>query len=242
MGRYEQNIVLDLEFTAVDKEKRTRGFGREIIQIGAVRIAPDGAVLDSFSAYVRPEFASRVSPKVQALTGIRICDVSNADSLEVVLGAFRQWVGQASTRFVAWSGSDLAQLSQETAYKQLAFPEGDGRWMDLQVVYPRVMGVGEWTRHVAAQCCQLVRDQSVGGESARGIIRYSRHGGVVAELDHQRLCRAEAVSACSHAGKGLFEANVFYHWRKILVIDGVQARSRSCNCRRITCAAALTPR
>lgn len=142
MGRYEQNIVLDLEFTAVDKEKRTRGFGREIIQIGAVRIAPDGAVLDSFSAYVRPEFASRVSPKVQALTGIRTCDVSNADSLEVVLGAFRQWVGQASTRFVAWSGSDLAQLSQETAYKQLAFPEGDGRWMDLQVVYPRVMGVG----------------------------------------------------------------------------------------------------
>lgn len=142
MGRYEQNIVLDLEFTAVDKEKRTRGFGREIIQIGAVRVDPDGAVLDLFSASVRPEFASRVSPKVQALTGIRICDVSNADSLEVVLGAFRQWVGQASTRFVAWSGSDLAQLSQETAYKQLAFPEGDGRWMDLQVVYPRVMGVG----------------------------------------------------------------------------------------------------
>lgn len=51
MSRYEQNIVVDLEFTPVDKGAKTRKFKYEIIQIGAVRVSSDGEIKDSFSSF-----------------------------------------------------------------------------------------------------------------------------------------------------------------------------------------------
>lgn len=76
------------------------------------------------------------------MTGIKTSDVCDADSLVDVLAAFRKWVGDGVTRYVAWSGSDYAQLLKETTSKAIEFPEKTCRWMDLQRVYPRVMDVG----------------------------------------------------------------------------------------------------
>lgn len=143
MKSYSQNIVIDLEFTQVDQKYKRRTFRQEIIQIGSVRVSPSGEVLDSFSFYARPEYTSSVSVKVRDLTGIRFRDVYDENPLSVVLGLFREWVGdKGRTRFVTWSENDLKQLRQETLFKQIEFPEAHKRWLDLQKVYPRIMAVG----------------------------------------------------------------------------------------------------
>ena len=119
MSRYVQNIVLDLEFTPVKKASQINGLGYEIIQIGAVRVSPTGQIIDSFVSYVFPECNTDVAPHIQSLTGIRTSDVCDADSLADVLAAFRTWVGDGVTRYVAWSGSDYAQLLKETTSKAI---------------------------------------------------------------------------------------------------------------------------
>lgn len=147
MKSYSQNIVIDLEFTQVDQKYKRRTFRQEIIQIGSVRVSPSGEVLDSFSSYVRPEYTSSVSVKVRDLTGIRFRDVYDENSLSVVLGLFREWVGdKGRTRFVTWSENDLKQLRQETSFKEIEFPEAHKRWLDLQKIYPRIMAVGNGKR------------------------------------------------------------------------------------------------
>ena len=50
-------------------------------------------MLDSFSSYVRPEYTSSVSVRLRDLTGIRFRDVYDDNPLSVVLGPFREWVG-----------------------------------------------------------------------------------------------------------------------------------------------------
>ena len=47
---YDQNIVVDLEFTPSIRNARKHGVRQiyEVIEIGAVRVSPDGRVLDEF--------------------------------------------------------------------------------------------------------------------------------------------------------------------------------------------------
>lgn len=142
MKRYSQNIVLDLEFAPVDRSARTRRFHNEIIQIGAVRVSPEGDILDSFSSFVKPEHMRRIPHGIQKLTGIGTRDVIKEEALETVLEKFRGWVGANETRYIAWSETDLRQLHIETGRKRIPFPEGNGRWLDLQKIYPHVMEVG----------------------------------------------------------------------------------------------------
>ena len=89
MAAYEQNIVLDLEFTPVDREVKTDSFRSEIIQIAAVRVSPEGEMLDCFSAYVKPEYTQKVARSVQRLTGIKTCDLIDERPIETVLEEFR---------------------------------------------------------------------------------------------------------------------------------------------------------
>lgn len=158
MNHYQQNIVIDLEFTIVDPKNRMRRMKHEIIQIGAVRVSAEGEILDSFLAYVKPECARHVSRKVSRLTGIADRALSDADALEKVLQDFRAWVGGEKTRFVAWSDTDLRQLRNETDAKGISFSEGEERWLDLQKIYPRLMKIGKgrlMKLSVAADWCGI---------------------------------------------------------------------------------------
>ena len=138
---YEQNVVLDLEFTQAGPAARDAGLRCEVIQFGAVRVDGNGEAGDTFECFVRPQTIGSITRKVQRLTGIRWSDVAPAEPFEQGLAAFQAWVGDASTRFVTWSPSDLQQLMQESAYKKIAMPFAHERWFDLQKVYPRLMGV-----------------------------------------------------------------------------------------------------
>lgn len=139
---YEQNIVIDFEFTPIPKGSRVNGMRHEIIEIGAVRVDPSGRVLDEFRCLVRPEIATEISDVVRHLTGITWAQVEDAPTFAVAFGRLVDWIGDSRTRMVAWSTCDEHQVRVECAGKGLEVPASMSRWLDLQCVFPRVMGIG----------------------------------------------------------------------------------------------------
>ena len=146
---YDQNIVIDLEFTPVPRELGHGSLRHEIIQIGAVRVSPEGRVLDQFCCFVRPQLAPFVSWNVQRITGIGNSALEGAPSFAEALELLCTWIGGGRTRMVAWSNSDRAQMQQECVAKGLQLPENMGRWMDLQRVFPRAMGMRRKRRRMS---------------------------------------------------------------------------------------------
>lgn len=155
MTGYANNIVLDFEFTPVPREMREGKFRDEIIEIGAVRVNEHGEKLDSFNRLVKPTMASGVSPTVSSITGITDGQLCQADTLEVVLYEFVEWIelgasrGNGRTRIVSWDKNDQRVLTLECAVKGIEIPGCMKRWLDLQVVYPRMMEVGRARRKMS---------------------------------------------------------------------------------------------
>ena len=60
---YDQHIILDFEMNPVLKKyaEVRKHLHREIIEIGATKVSPDGRVLDTFSCFVKPKFSSDVA-------------------------------------------------------------------------------------------------------------------------------------------------------------------------------------
>lgn len=136
---YSCNVVLDLEFTQIPKGRRVNGLSTEIIEIGAVKIAPDGTIAGEFSHMVKPTLASGVSRQVNLMTGIANEDLTSARPLNEVLEALSQWIGTGRARFVTWSKTDQKQIERECSIKGIDV-ELPSRWLDIQRIHPRLMG------------------------------------------------------------------------------------------------------
>ena len=158
---YSSNVVIDLEFTHVPKNRRVDGLATEIIEIGAVKVTPDGTIAGEFSHMVKPTLAAGVSKAAHWMTGIGNEDLTCARPLEEVLQALGQWIGGGKVRFVTWSDTDRRQIERECSIKGIEV-ELPTRWMDIQRLYPRLMGskkklvkLGE-----AADWCGINNDRS----------------------------------------------------------------------------------
>lgn len=140
---YDKHIVLDFEMNPVPKKNKEirKHLGREIIEIGAVKLGADGEPEDTFSCFVKPEYSPCVTSYITKLTGIKTKDVYQACSLDEALAAFSEWIGSGRTRVYSWSDSDLAQLTAECELKHIEFPSNMRRWMDFQPVFPRLMEI-----------------------------------------------------------------------------------------------------
>lgn len=99
-------IVFDLEWNqpmcAAQPKKGRNGvqLAGEIIQIGAVRLTPDGRPGEQFSMCVRPRFYKRLNKRVQELTGITKEQLSEAADFS-----------EAGARFAAFCGKDAVLLT-----------------------------------------------------------------------------------------------------------------------------------
>ena len=142
MSAYECNVIIDLEFNPTPKDIRKKGLKHEIVEIGAVKLNSKGQTLGTFSCTVRPTLSNAIAGKITHLTGIRTCDVSQSEELEASLIALAEWIETDNARIVSWSKNDRRQIEKECAFKDIEIPKQLSRWLDLQVVYPRVMGVG----------------------------------------------------------------------------------------------------
>lgn len=140
---YDYHIILDFEMNPVSKKNvvaRT-GLKREIIEIGAVKLNSKYEVVDKFSCFIKPEYSSGVTDYITKLTGIRTSDVSGAINYEEALERFSNWIGNGKNRVYSWSDTDLRQIVAECVYKKVKFPENITRWMDFQLLFPRLMGL-----------------------------------------------------------------------------------------------------
>ena len=158
--KYACNVVIDLEFTPVPRGRQLGGLRYEIIEVGAVKLEPDGSPAGEFSHMVKPTLANGVSGMVHNMTGIGDEDLTCARPLAEVIDALSEWMGPGRVRMVTWSGSDLRQIRQECAAKGIVH-HLPGRWLDIQRIYPRLMGIRK--RKVAlgeaADWCGIANDK-----------------------------------------------------------------------------------
>ena len=145
--------MVDLEFTPVPPGS-PECLMSEVIEIGAVRMSPEGEALDEFRCVVCPEYATSIAPHVRRLTGLRWIDVCDAPGFAQALAEFSAWIGDEPARLVAWSDSDRIQIQEECEAKNLEIPANMRRWLDLQRVFPRMLEVGRRHRLMSLQKAQ----------------------------------------------------------------------------------------
>lgn len=166
---YQQHIILDLEMNPVARNNReaSRRLGREIIEIGAVKLNERFEVVDRFQCYVRPQLNERITRTIRELTGIGYTQTHDAESFESAMELFTAWIGNEKIRIYSWSESDLIQLRKECEYKGVAFPREMLRWVDLQAIFPRMMKQKSYRRlslqNAAAVCSVTVDKDKVHG-------------------------------------------------------------------------------
>ena len=142
-----RRLVIDLEFNPVkrlpEQEDPSHLLNYEIIEIAAVILDDDNKICDRFQCYVRPEHADSIAPEITKLTGITYDDVKDAECYEEALDSFIEWVGDRKITAYSWSKTDKLQIMREAEFKgflpkaQAVFP----RWIDLQRIYSRKMGL-----------------------------------------------------------------------------------------------------
>lgn len=142
---YDQHIILDFEMNPVSKKNKEarRGLGREIIEIGAVKLNSRYEVVDKFSCLIKPEYSSGIADYITKLTGIRTNDVYDAVNFEDALNLFNEWIGEGRNRIYSWSDADLRQIRTECEYKKLMYPKNITRWVDFQILFPKLMGLND---------------------------------------------------------------------------------------------------
>lgn len=161
---YVHHVVLDFEMTPVSRENKDalENLCEEVIEIGALKLDKYGKTDDRFCCMVRPQYSRSVSATVTKLTGICTKDLSFADTFDIAVRKFSEWIGSEKARIYSWSDSDLLQIKRECFYKGIRFPENMRRWTDLQAVYPRIMGRGRRSRpalHTAVKECGIEFDE-----------------------------------------------------------------------------------
>lgn len=159
---YECQIVVDFEFNPTKREYREY-LKNEIIEIGAVKLNENLEEIGRFSCFVRPEFNDHIDSDILRLTGIRDADVREAACFEEAINLFAAWAGPAKCRVLSWSDSDLIQLEDECWAKEVPFPANLTRWMDLQLVWQRIINYPVKYRmslSQAASICSIPCDRS----------------------------------------------------------------------------------
>ena len=142
---YDQHIIVDFEMNPVSKkngEVRVH-LRKEIIEIGAVKLDSHNRIIDRFSCLVKPQYNEDIVYFITSLTGIKTSNVKKAYNFESALSEFSNWIGDGKTRMYSWSDTDLQQLREECTYKNVVFPKNMSRWVDFQVLYPRVMNLNK---------------------------------------------------------------------------------------------------
>lgn len=118
-------LVLDLELTTADDGSIPPEL-MEVLEIGAVWVAPDGRILDRFHAFVRPterpqltDFCKCLLPHVDQVT----IDASPSfPTIAAALAEFARRNQQPDSFWASWGASDYRQLHQECARHGTADP------------------------------------------------------------------------------------------------------------------------
>lgn len=138
-------IVLDLEFTRVDKSysqmKKLSKF--EVIQFGAVKLDSNNDIIGRYESFVKPRYSAHIEESVSILTHITDRMLKEAPDYIEVINGFLDWAG--NTKYVmSWSTTDLLQLRAESRQKEFEdtrLTEMFNNWIDLQKCFGDELGL-----------------------------------------------------------------------------------------------------
>ena len=138
---YQQHIIIDLEMNPVstNEHEARKHIGREVIEIGAIKLDESLKIIDRFQCYVKPQYNEHICGFIRRLTGIGFSQTHDANSFSEAMNLLATWIGDKKTRIYSWSDSDLIQLRKECLFKDVPFPTNMSRWTDLQAIFPRMM-------------------------------------------------------------------------------------------------------
>ncbi|MGW0731438.1 exonuclease domain-containing protein [Streptomyces sp. NPDC002851] len=141
-------VVFDLEFTtwpgALEQGWTAPGQLREIVQIGALRLSEDCAILEEYEALVRPIANPQLSDYFTQLTGIEqeLVDREGADPAE----ALSELLGFCRGQTVLSYGNDMVVLGENLAWARARGDEIKGSFLDAAF-----LNIRPWLNTVAPE-------------------------------------------------------------------------------------------
>lgn len=136
-------IVVDLEMNPVaDMHKNIQDVCKtEIIEIGAVLLDDNYEEISCFKTYVRPQFNTEITNRINGLTGISWEMVYTAPTFTEAMKMFIYWCNKVTEDFqiIQWSENDRKQIEKEALIKDPILWEmnifHDEKWIDFQQEY-----------------------------------------------------------------------------------------------------------
>ena len=111
-----QYVILDLEWNTAYSNKLGH-FVNEIIEFGAVKLNENLEITEDFSSFVKPQIEKKLRPRVKTLTNISNEDVADAETFDVVLQDFTNFVGDIeNTIIMSWGDMDIRVLIDNCKY------------------------------------------------------------------------------------------------------------------------------
>ncbi|MEX0315618.1 MAG: exonuclease domain-containing protein [Allomuricauda sp.] len=105
-------VILDLEATCW--EERNPNKQNEIIEIGALKIDGNGKQIGEFSEFVKPKLNPELSEFCKELTTIEQVDIDSADTYEVVIKRFKEWINLNKPYVLcSWGYYDKNQFAKD---------------------------------------------------------------------------------------------------------------------------------
>lgn len=106
----------------------------EIIQIGAVRLSEQGALIDEFQVLIRPKYYRRLNSRVSKLTGIKEARLRQEGlPFAEAIGQFHRWCGEDCV-FLTWGFDDI-RILQENILLHGLDPQWVARWYNVQMMF-----------------------------------------------------------------------------------------------------------
>jgi len=123
-------IIVDLEATCWEKRENRPN---EIIEIGAVAINEEGALVDEFDIFVKPLLHPTLSDFCTELTSITQEMVDTAPGFPEALQAFQDWIAactgdQEQYVLCSWGHYDRVQFKNDCVLHKL-----DTQWLELHI-------------------------------------------------------------------------------------------------------------
>lgn len=129
-------IVLDLEWNQSSKNKETvEKLNFEIIEIGAVKLNSDKAMVGEFSQLVKPQVYHELHRITSRLIHLQMQELEQGRPFVKVMDEFLSWCGEDYI-FCTWGPLDLSELQNNMRFFEMQpLAEGPIRFLDVQKLF-----------------------------------------------------------------------------------------------------------
>jgi len=130
-------IVLDLEWNQSNtgKEPEVKEIPFEIIDIGAIKLNSEKAMIDEFNQLIKPTVYLHMHRITSKIIHLHMQDLQKGRSFKEVMDEFRRWCGEDYV-FCTWGPLDLYELQRNIRYYQMEpLSSVPIRFLDVQKLF-----------------------------------------------------------------------------------------------------------